>query len=76
MLQDMWASVESDFHFGNPGSSCDAIVSIWRSLVSKNASTVYPKKCFQGYFEPAFDTPKAKTLMNNNKLVSLSCALE
>jgi len=50
ILQDIWASVESDFHFGNPSSSCDGLIAQWRAHAGKPAATMYPAECFSGYF--------------------------
>ena len=48
IMQDIWASVESDFHFGNPSSSCDGLVAQWRALAHKPSRTMFPRLCYEG----------------------------
>lgn len=54
MFVDMWVSTLADYFIGMPRSSCDMVVSQWRSAqrADLKEDRVHPRKCFGNYFQP------------------------
>jgi hypothetical protein len=50
MLADMVALSMTDFHLGNPLSSCDDIVATWRKHKGKGVGSSYPQGCYDGIY--------------------------